>query len=93
MSAAAIAAAALAAPEPELEAQAQEWCWIVIDPDGRCYGVADSFRSCLEAAREAPEIVLDQIVRVPTESIRAGIYWSRLEVSVRAHPQQEISFP
>lgn len=75
------------------DTEVSEWAWIAVDPDGRCFGVADSFRSCLDEARDVPDVVLDQIVRVPAANVRLGIYWSRVEVTVRAGAPLELAFP
>ncbi len=69
------------------------WAWIAVDPEGRCVGVADSFRSCLDAARDAPDVVVDQVVRVPAGLVRMGIYWSSIAVDVRIGEPLEVEFP
>ena len=79
--------------DADKDAASPEWAWLAVDPEGRCVGLAGSFRECLSACRDHPEIVIDQIVRVPTEQVRAGVFWQRVEVTVKAGPQLEWTFP
>lgn len=93
MSAAAVEQVELFDAAPDAAGTTPAWAWIAVDPEGRCVGVADSFRQCIEAAREAPDVVLDQVVRVPADSVRMGIYWSAIAVTVRVGEPLEVEFP
>lgn len=80
-------------PDLDLDTAEPAHAWIAIDPDGRVFGIAGSFRSCLELSRDCDEMVPDQIVRVPIAMARSGIYLQWVDVRVVPAPPRELTFP